>query len=186
MSEIILLDPAIPEDISRYGKNLGRFIAMTSFPEELLGQPDNVMIKASDPRDFETKYQSLAPRAAERPYFVDIPDGRFLVAARLLTSVAVYGDRSVDWVELMESKTSNAEPVDYVGVEYAEFFFDDLKKAGRTLSQNGLAYEPLSDDDHAWLNMRINTEGQELRITDRMLAETIDEELDSERARPLP
>jgi hypothetical protein len=185
MSEIILLDPAIPEDISRYGRNLGCFIAMTSFPEELLEQPDNVMIKASDPKDFETRYQSLAPWVAERPYFVDVPDGRFLVAARLLTPLAVFGERRVDWVELMEAKRADAELIDYVGAEYTEFFTDDLKKAGKTLRERGIAYKPLDDGDHAWLNMRINTEGQELRITDRMLAETIDEELDTERARPL-
>lgn len=183
MNEIILPPSDLPVDVKVFGSKVTSYARSNDFPEALLSQPDHVMIKSINPADFDKKFNSLKPWTAEKPYFIDIDD-RFLVAARLLVPMALSQHRPVDWIELMEPKSSEGT-ADYLGVEYAEFFYTNFDQARLMLERKKIDYDRRADQDHRWLNVRINDEGQEIRITDRMLAETIDSELETGRAKIL-
>lgn len=173
----------IPRDVTDYGKAMLGFVQRKNFPELLLGQPDNVMIKSSSPADFQNKFQNLKSWTAEHPYFIDV-DGRFLVAARLLVPMSLAAQRPVEWIEIMEPKSPDGT-VDYFGAEYTEFFYGDFHKAELMLKKSRIDYAGMADPEHRWLNVRINKDGQEIRITDSFLAETIDAEVASGKAKLL-
>ncbi|MBX4197250.1 hypothetical protein KW801_01690 [Candidatus Saccharibacteria bacterium] len=184
MNELVLPPSDISREITDYGRLVAGYVYHQNFPEVLLSDPDHVMIKSSDPADFDTKFKQLKPWTAEDRYFAEI-DGRFLVAARFLVPLALIERRPVEWIQIMEPKSLDGT-FDYFGVEYAEFFYQDFDKARLMLDKNKIEYSKKADEDHSWLNIRINNQGQEIRITDKLLAETIDSEVESGRARPLP
>ena len=158
------------------------FTSVSGFPEGLLGYPDHVMIKSSSPSDFEEKVKAIRPWAEESA-FMEI-DSRFLVAAHLVVPLALAEHKPVEWLEIMEPKSPDGT-VDYLGAEYAEFYYEDFNKAGLLMKRNKIPYEKRTDDNHRWWNVRINDKGQELRVTDKPLSEIVDKELDEGTARYL-
>lgn len=185
MSEVIL-PPKPSEGIYgealSYGQNLSWFVWKENFPDELLAEPDHIMVKAPTPSDFEKRVQSLKPLAAESR-FLEI-DSRFLVAFRMIGAVAIQPSKRVEMVEVMETRHPDSQE-EFVGVEYNTFYYPNFNEARKKLRNRRIEYITRSDEYHRWINIRINNDGQEVRITDKRLAETLDEELDSGIARIL-
>jgi hypothetical protein len=184
MSELVLPPSDISNEITGYGKLVAGYVYNKDFPEILLGDPDHVTLKSTDATDFDTKFKQLKPWTAEDRYFSDV-DGRFLVAARFLVPMALMERRPVEWIQIVEPESADGS-LDYFGVEYAEFFYPEFTKARMMLERSKVAFSERNDDTHRWLNIKLNDKGQDIRITDRMLAETMDAEVESGRARTLP
>jgi hypothetical protein len=184
MSEVILgPDQQIPQEIRDYGHRLEAFAKSKGIPDPLIADPDHAMIKVPTPAAFNERYSSLLTGIAEQPVFTEI-DFRFIVAARLLIPISLTPGRILDRIEIMEAKSPEGT-ADYLGVEYTEFFYRDFNRAVNVLNKRQVPHELRHDGIHRWISMRMNDEGQEMRITDRRLAETLDLELDGEMARKL-
>lgn len=182
MSELILPPQDINDEVKKYGQTMLHFMWSTDFPEGLVTNPDHVMIKSATPSDFDKRVKSISPWA-EQKIFVEV-DTRFLVAARLIVPMALTEYKEVNWIEIMESKSPDGT-ADYLGVEYVEFYHSDFNQAGLFMKRKKVDAEKRVDGLHRWWNIRMNDEGQELRITDKPLSEIIDKELDESTARHL-
>lgn len=182
MSELILPPREFTDEVRDYGSVLMHFASVTNFPERLLNHPDHIMVKSDNISNFDHRVRSITPWA-ENTAFIEV-DSRFLVAAQLLVPLTIADGKPVSWVEIMEPKSAEGT-ADYLGVEYAEFFHEDFNQAGLMMKKSRVNFEKRVDDLHRWWNVRLNDDGQELRITDKPLADIIDRELDEGTARHL-
>lgn len=179
MPELLVPPEDITREVSEYGEKLSSFISSHRFPSGLLSSPDHVMIKSATPGDFGKKAREIKDWA-EYMAFTQI-DWRFLVAARLIVPLSITRNRPVSWVEIMEAKSPDGT-ADYIGAEYTTFFFDNLGAAEGLIRNQQIPMERRADGAHKWLSININDQGQELRITDKCLTDTIDKELDDQTA----
>lgn len=182
MSEVLIPPKDITCEVRKYGQTMMNFVRTSDFPEGLLGYPDHLMIKSTDASDFDKRVKEIGPWA-EQVAFVEI-DTRFLVAAQLLVPLMLTDHRPVQWVEIMEPKSPDGT-VDFFGVEYAEFYYNDFNKAGLMMKKQKIPAEKRTDGIHRWWNIRMNEAGQEVRITDKPLSEIIGRELDDGTAKSL-
>ena len=182
MSEILTPPPEIEREAQKYGQAMLRFVNSTDFPIDILTYPDHLMIKTTSPSDFDKKVKAINPWS-EQVAFMEI-DERFLVAAHLVVPLTMTQYRPVEWLEIMEPKSPESTS-DYPGAEYVEFYHNNFNEAGLLMKKRRITYEKRVDGHHRWWNIRINDEGQELRITDKPLSEIIGQELDDGTARQL-
>lgn len=180
MAEILTPPEDIIKEVDEYGKRLVIFLNAARFPRELLTEPDHAAIKVADASDFDTKLHALKP-FAEQVAFTEM-DWRFLAAAQLLVPLSLMPHRYVDWIEILEPKPEEVGK-DFVGLKYGEFYFGNFGLAERKLRSRKITFDHRSDDSHRWLSIVINEHGQELRLTDTKLVETVSEELESGTAR---
>lgn len=170
--EILTPPEDVTDGLAAYGKRLKEFAHSREIPDELLREPDHVMIKSANTADFAAVARGIHPWA-EQVVFTEI-DLRFLVAARLLVPLALTDNHYVGGVEVMESRS---EAVDFLGLEYGQFFVPDFKRAERLIRRRKIPFQSRADNHHRWLQLPMNNEGQELRLSDKKLDEIIDEEL---------
>lgn len=180
MTEILTPPEDITKEVDEYGNRLLSFLNTTRFPNELLIEPDNTAIKVADASDFNAELHALKP-FAEQVVFTEM-DWRFLAAAQLLVPLNLIPHWYIDWVEIQEPKPEEIGK-DFVGLKYGEFYFGDFGLAERKLRSRKIAFDRKRDNSHRWLNIVINEQGQELRLTDTKLVETVSEELESGTAR---
>jgi hypothetical protein len=182
MSELLVPPREINDQIRSYGETVLRFASVMDFPSILISRPDHVMIKSSTPSDFDRKVKLVTPWA-EQAAFLEV-DSRFLVAAHLITPIALTEYKEVSWIEIMESKSPDGT-TDYLGAEYAEFYHSDFIQAAKLMKSKRIDFEKRTDGIHRWWNIRLNEEGQELRISDKPLMDIIGRQLDDGTAREL-
>lgn len=175
-TEIVLPSQDIPKEIRAYGQELSGFAYHTRFPEDLLYYPDYVMFKAPNADGFKERVDGIKTWAAEQPIFTEV-DWRFVVMAHLAVPVELIDRRPVENVEVMEAK-SREGTVDYLGVEYASFFVEDFGEATSRLGKRHIHYELMADGYSRWLNICINGLGQEVRLSDHVLAEALEKRLE--------
>ena len=183
MSEILIPPEDINQLVGDYRGQLRYYADTADIPPVLLEEPDHMMLKAADPVDFAEKVREIKPWTDdEQVAFMEL-DWRFLAMARLAVPYAVTDSHYADWLEIMEPK--EAEGHDYIGVEYACFYYHDINKAQKLLRAKGIGAERLHDEPRKWrwLNIPINSSGQEVRISDTKLVEIVEQELDDGSAR---
>ncbi|HLG91217.1 MAG TPA: hypothetical protein VI336_03625 [Candidatus Saccharimonadales bacterium] len=183
MSEILTPPEDINNLVDNYRQELGYFAYSVDLPPALLQEPDHMMLKAADPVDFAEKVREIKPWTdKEEVAFMQL-DWRFLAIARLVVPYTLASSRHVDWLEIMEPK--EARGYDYIGVEYASFYYPDINKAEKLVSSQGIRVERLHDESRhwRWLNIIMNDSGQEVRISDTRLATIVEQELQDETAR---
>ena len=183
MSEILTPPEDINHLVGEYRQRLRYYVDSAGIPQSLLQEPDHMMLKAAGPVDFADKVREIKPWTDEAQVAFMELDWRFLAMARLAVPYAVTDSSYADWLEIMEPKS--AEGYDYIGVEYASFYFPDLKKAERKLNSRGVSTERILDQsrDWEWLNIVINQSRQEVRITDTKLVEIVEQELEDGSAK---
>jgi predicted metalloenzyme YecM len=142
--------------------------------------PDHVAVKCADARHFETTAQAWLPRARQASY-VEL-NGRRLASFELAEPIVVGELGSVMWLEVMEPRPERVGN-DFVGLEHSEFLFPDFVAAEQVLRAKAVPYEPQSNPNHSWLNIALNAEGQELKLNNRLLAETVASEEREGRAK---
>ncbi|HEY5550086.1 MAG TPA: hypothetical protein VIK37_02725 [Candidatus Saccharimonadales bacterium] len=183
MSEILTPPEEINDLVSDYRKQLDYFAYSVDFPPTLFQEPDHMMLKAADPMDFAEKVREIKPWTDnEEVAFMEL-DWRFLAMAHLAVPYVLAPSKHVDWLEIMEPK--DAEGYDFIGVEYASFYYPDISKAEKLLAARSINVERLHDEPRQWrwLNVVMNNAGQELRISDTKLIEVVEQEIEDGTAR---
>jgi predicted metalloenzyme YecM len=168
------------EEIGQYAQVLQAFIEEHELPLEWFRVPDHVAIKCSDAYHYEHTVEELLPDAAQTSQ-VEL-DGRRLAAIKLTSPFSIGELTRVEWVEVMEPRPEKAGK-DMVGVEHAEFFYPDFDEISEVLDENGVAYSFQQNPGHAWVNIVLNEQGQELKLNNRLLADVVEEELADGTAR---
>lgn len=184
MGELVLPEKTITQGIYDYGRKLGRFMEHNPVLKQFVAQPDYAMVKAATPRDFNDKFSELQWLACERPFFREI-DWRFLVAARLLTPVALGQDQIVQRVAVMEAKSPDGTVDHLGGVEYVSFFVDNFGQAATVLRNRNIRCEVRMDGVQRWLEIPLDNNRQEIRFSGTVIEERIDHSLELETGRRL-
>ncbi|MEX1059186.1 MAG: hypothetical protein WEC17_02030 [Candidatus Saccharimonadales bacterium] len=183
MSEILTPPEDINSSVEEYGQQFRHFTDAFDIPAALMREPDHLMLKAADPVDFAEKVREIKPWTdQEQVAFMQL-DWRFLAMAHLAVPYALAPSRHVDWLEIMERK--EASGYDYIGVEYASFYYPDINKAEGLINSRGIKIERLHDESRRWrwLNITMNDGGQEVRLSDTKLVEIVEQELEDGTAR---
>ncbi len=168
----------LEEQVSQYSAALVYYEAANKLPMDMLSQPDHLALKAADIRHFEILVKSVGKYSSEL-YCIDDQD-RFLVAARLAGKVTVGLHGKVRWLEIKEPRRGHSD--DIVGIEHAEFVYNDFNKALNQLERKGLDPEVEAEGDHKRINLVFTSEGHELRFTNTPIAEIVTEKLENGEA----
>ncbi len=158
------------EGLEEYAHDLEEFIDALALPEEWFAVPDHVAIKCADSEHFDTVLEDFKADA-EQISFIEMSDRR-LATVSLISSISVASLGEVSLVEVMEPKPEKVGR-DIVGFEHMEFYYPDFEEVREVLRSRNHPFEMQGNAGHAWVNVIINQQGQELKLNDLTLAETI-------------
>lgn len=164
------------EQVDKYARDLWVFADRFNVPQAWFDEPDHVAVKGADRADYERWVELFKPQS-EQISAIDM-QGRTVAVAKLVGPLTVGRFGQVSLVEIMEPKPERVGR-DIVGLEHMEFHYPHLTEVQDYLSGKAVAWAMQNNDSHAWVNVRINKQGQELKLNDRPLAEIIPEELRS-------
>jgi hypothetical protein len=169
---------AMERQIRDFGEEVSYFAEAHQLPDELFTQPDHVVFKAADIADFESRVKTITPWS-EVTTFIEADD-RFLVAAHTVVDLVLLPNRKFNWVQVIEPKDKEKRPqnADFTGLEYAEFHFPNFEEAHKLMLRKGLDALKRHDGRRRWLQLALNPRGQQLRISDRRIADTLQDELE--------
>lgn len=170
------------EEIERFAASLSAFIEQYELPDEWFKTPDHIAIKCADALDYVFRMEELLPDSAQTSEIE--MDGRRLGTMQLTSPVTVGELGNVSWLEIMEPRPEKVGD-DVVGVEHMEFFYPDFDAVTKLLDQYGVAYKLEKNPGHTWINIVINEAGQELKLNDKLLGDTVQEEIEQGKARLL-
>ncbi len=162
------------ELVQKYGEELQRFVSEYDLPDAWFVEPDHIAFKASDSSSFGELIKNFEPISSRISAMR--MDGRRLATAELSTSVQVLGFGAVRLVELMEPRPEKVG-TDYVGLEHMEFYYPNFEEVKTQLDTRKIAYTEQSNSGHAWINVVLNTAGQELKLNNKLLADTVADEI---------
>lgn len=180
------MNPVI--ETSLYRERLQSFVNINRLPARWFNHPDHIAFKSADADGYNELIEQFRPQS-EHIYEAWIDDRR-LAAAKLLGTVSIdmgmagtYSDGRVDWVEIMEPRPEKVGQ-DFVGLEHSEFVSPIGIEPVRSVLENKLSQWAIeSNESHRWISVKINDDGQELKITDTPLATIVAEQLKSHRQR---
>ncbi len=160
----------IRRQIEDYAQELEGFIERNKLPNEWFERPDHVAFKAANSQGFDLLIQTFRP-LSEQISYIEM-DGRRLATAKLLSHVTLGTFGDIQWVELMEPRPARVGS-DVVGFEHAEFYFPDFEAAQAILSDKKVAYDMQDNPGHSWVNIVINSDGQELKLNNGTLEDIV-------------
>ena len=162
------------EAVYEYATELTAFIAKHELPDKWFKVPDHLAIKCADSMGYVYTVEELLPDAAQASEIE--MDGRRLAALRLTSPVTVGNLGKVQWLEIMEPRPANVGK-DLVGLEHMEFYYPDFDEIIETLGKYSVNFKIQQNPGHAWVNIVLNDQGQELKINNRLLSDTVADEL---------
>ncbi len=160
--------------IAEYAQSLEDFIIRNELPPTWFKKADHIAIKCADADDYEYRLQDLLAdaRQASQVYL----DGRHL-AALLLTSAQPVGSMGdVSWAEIMEPRPDKTSET-LIGVDHMEFYYPNFGEIAEILQKRGVPFQQRSNPGHDWINIKLNSQGQEVKLNNRPLAEIVEDEL---------
>lgn len=163
------------EAIEQYAKDLQDFIDRYELPAKWFKTPDHIAIKGADGLEYDYIVQDLLADAQQASE-VNM-DGRRLAAFQLISRVPVGELGSVNWLEIMEPRPEKVGK-DIVGLEHMEFYYPEFDEVKSVLNKHKIPFVMESNPGHAWINIVLNNQGQELKINDRLLADAVNQELE--------
>lgn len=163
------------EAIEQYAMELEVFIAKYELPANWFKAPDHIAIKCADALDYVYTLEDLLPDASQGSQIE--MDKRRLAGLKLTSAIKVGSLGSVEWVEVMEPRP-NMVGKDVVGLEHMEFYYPKFDEVTKLLDKYNIEYKLQKNPGHSWVNIVINNQGQELKLNDKLLGETIAEELE--------
>lgn len=166
----------IGREIENYVRQLTAFVAEHELPSTWFEVIDHAAFKFRDTSDFEDGIKSFRPMSDEIACIT--MNNRRLATARLHMSLMIGKFGAVKWVELMEPRPEKAGR-DYVGFEHVEFYYPNFDQVQQILDSKGIAYEMQTNPGHNWVNIVINSEGQELKLNDKTLGDIVNHELET-------
>lgn len=167
------------EAIEQFANDLQDFIDRYELPDEWFKTPDHIAIKCADGLEYVYTVEDLVPDAQQASEIE--MDGRRLAAFNLILSVPIGELGSVSWLEIMEPRPEKIGK-DVVGLEHMEFYYPDFDEIKEILDGHKIAFTMQSNSGHSWMNIVINQRGQELKLNDRLLGDTVAEELEDGRS----
>ena len=162
------------EQVKKYEKLLAKFIADFDLPTEWFKVPDHLAVKGADTKGFEELIAQFRP-LSEQLSCIDM-DGRRLATAKLKEDIPVGKFGLVSWLEIMEPRPEKVGK-DVVGLEHMEFYYPDFAKAIKVLKDRGINYTMQENPGHAWINIVLNKQGQELKLNNQTLGYIVTKEL---------
>lgn len=154
-----------------YGQDLAGFTRTRNLPGVWFMIPDHLAVKASGATDFERIINYAVMPVSEWVTYVEMDDRR-IAAAKLLSPLALSTMGSVSWLEVMEPRPEKAGN-DVVGVDHAEFFYPNFDDVRATLGPKDIRVKHEGNDEHDWLTVKLNNRGQEVKLSDGMLADIV-------------
>jgi hypothetical protein len=164
------------EEIERFAETLEGFIERYELPDKWFKAPDHLAVKCADGLDYVYRMEELMPDAVQASEIV--MDNRRLATLQLITPVVVGGLGEISWLEVMEPRPEKVGK-DLVGLEHMEFYYPDFDEVTALLAKYDIEFTLQQNPGHAWVNIVLNEQGQELKLNDRLLSETVAEELDN-------
>ncbi len=156
--------------VNKYYAELTQFIKTNPTIEPFLSKPvDHIAVKAYGPKDLDLFVKSLKPHINKLN--VAIINNRKLVSVNLKEPLA-FGPDMVAWIEAMQPKLGKEGQFQAV-LEHSEFYYPDFEEVIRVLKSSQISYTLGQNDFHKTLVMKLNKVGQEVKITDRPLIETL-------------
>jgi hypothetical protein len=183
MSNVLTPPPGMSGAVHNYGQRLKHFKETYDIPPSLFDEPDHIVFKSIDTVDFADTVRGIKPFAEkEKLAFAQI-NWRFLAAAQIIVPMALWESKLVDWVEVMEPRETEGH--EYSGLEYAEFYYPDIRQAEILLNSHQVQARSFYDEKRnwSWLNVPINDKGQEVRFSDTKLVEVVQSEIEDGTAR---
>lgn len=162
------------EDIEEYAQALRNFIEKYELPEIWFGISDHLALKCADGEEYDYVLQELLPDTTQISE-VSL-DGRRLAALYLTADQAVGTVGKVRWIEVMEPRPEKIGK-DLTGIEHMEFYYPDFSEIGQILASKGIDFSEQSNPGHAWINIVINNQRQELKLNNKLLADMVHDEL---------
>jgi hypothetical protein len=180
-------------EAAAYNQKLHSFFHANRLPNHWFTEwpPDHIAFKAYNPDEYNNLVDQFRPISAQITEVWQAD--RRLAAAQLLGEHAL--DLQTDiiarpgilqWVELMEAKPDDQADGKQVELDHAEIFLSPGLAVARTfLQRNGISFVDQENEAHSWISLKINDEGDELKLTDRRLEWLIRDDLKMKRARIL-
>lgn len=162
------------EEVERFAEVLEGFIERYELPEEWFKVPDHLAIKCADGLDYVYTVEELLPDAHQASEIV--MDERRLATLQLVSPVQVGDLGEVSWLEIMEPRPEKVGK-DLIGLEHMEFYYPDFDEVTVLLAKYDIDFTLQQNPGHAWVNIVLNEQGQELKLNNRLLGETVAEEI---------
>lgn len=168
------------EDIGLFAQTLGSFIERHELPEAWFKTPDHIAIKCADALDYAYRMEALIPDAVWASEIT--MNERRLGTLELTNPISVGELGAVQWIEVMEPRPERVGD-DVIGLEHMEFYYPEFDEITQILTDRKIEYQLQSNPGHSWVNIVINDQGQELKLNDKLLGDTVREEIEQGIAR---
>ena len=179
----MIIKTELDSQLDTYFDSLQGLINDRDLPFTWFVEPDHVAVKVPDAADYELILLQLEPMSND---IYATPRGeRLLGAARLLGSVALgmswlQGSKPINWIEIMEPRPEEA-PKDQSSIDHVEFYYSNLTKIQDFLGVDIYPF-PKANENHSWVELPINLDGQRVMFSDRRLSSIIGEQTADGRA----
>ena len=161
---------------NEYVQDLEELIDKYWLPAGWFETPDHIAVKCSNSIDFEDTLDWYKDKSAQLS-LVEM-DGRRLAAAKMFSSITIASLGSVEWVEIMEPRPEKIGR-DVVGFEHMEFYYPDFEAIKDILKDRRIKFEMQKNPGHAWINVVLNSAGQEVKFNDKPLSEVVAHEIET-------
>jgi hypothetical protein len=174
----------------KYSLDAGRFIERKQLPLVWFDYGyDHLAIKAYSPRDYEellSEFKQFSEYIAETEM-----NGRYIAMAHLVgnyglkMTVAELSNNpmNVRDIELMLARP-DGQTGEHTELDHAEIYMErGLIPVRRVLANKGIQYDSQHNDSHSWISTIINQEADELKFSDRRLADIVDEQLENGKSK---
>jgi len=165
---------AMGQEIADYARELRAFIGQYDLPSNWFEVVDHVAFKYKDKAECEAAIKDFRKMSSQITA-VHL-NNRQLATAQLQLSLWIGDFGAAKWIEIMEPRPERVGQ-DIVGLEHLEFYYPNFGEITEALDSKGVLYEIQSNPGHNWVNIVINSTGQELKLNDRMLGDVVAHEL---------
>lgn len=161
---------ALAEELTAYEQYFNAFMQLHDLPTEWFAVSDHVAIKCANAADYTETCSELAGMTNSEGVWELGLDGRLLGSAGLAEPIT-FGDHAFGWIEIMQPRPG--KEISKAFVEHTEFLYADFASVTAALDAKGIAYELQENPGHRWINIPIDTNGREVKINDKLLADVV-------------
>lgn len=179
----MILKEEIDTQLETYFDSLQGLINDNDLPFIWFVEPDHVAIKVADAANYEQMLLRLEPMSND--IYATPREERLLGTARLLGKYALgmswlQGSTPINWVEIMEPRPEEVARDDNY-LDHVEFYYPNLTKIQDFLDVDINPF-PKANENHSWIELPVNLNGQRVMFSDRRLSSIIGEQVADGRA----
>lgn len=168
-------------EANNFAYRLDWYRDLSKVPDVWFERPDSIEVTAENVADFE----QLVKNPQKETVIQEITeDERFLVAAKVASTLQIERLGKVEWVEIEEP--SEAEQIAGItGVKNINFYYDEFEKARAILGLRGIMHEIIDFDDHYQLRVIFDREGNSFSLNSQPMDSFISERVRKHEAKVL-